>query len=109
VFNGGRRSADRYFTVLYTPNDSDVARLGFAVAKKKIRKAVGRNRIRRLARESFRYECSTLGGVDIVILAQTIADAASNQELTASLQKHWQRIRNGEDSGRPRRSRGKHS
>lgn len=109
VFNGGRRSADRYFTVLYAPNDGDASRLGFAVAKKRIHKAVGRNRIRRLARESFRYECTTLGGVDIVILAQTAAAAATNQDLGKSLQTHWARIRNGQDSSRPRRSRDKHS
>jgi ribonuclease P protein component len=99
VFSGAQRSGDRYFTVLYRSNDGDTARLGFAVAKKRIRKAVGRNRIRRLARESFRHECRTLGGIDIIIMARAAAEAASNADLYASLEQHWDRVRKAESAG----------
>ena len=92
VFAGASRSADRYFTVLYRPNDLDTARLGFAVAKKKIASAADRNRVRRLARESFRLQRNTLRAVDIIILAQSAAADAKNTVLFASLDKHWQRL-----------------
>jgi ribonuclease P protein component len=92
VFANASRSRDRYFTLLYCDNAGASARLGFAVAKKKISTAVGRNRLRRLARESFRLQRQTLGSVDIIILAQPAAASATNSQLFASLEKHWQRL-----------------
>jgi len=70
------------------------ARVGFAIAKKRVSRAVGRNRIRRVARESFRHVRGTLAGVDIVLLANSAADKASNQQLQQSLARHWDNIRN---------------
>ena len=105
VFSRAQRSGDRYFTVLYCGNESETARLGFAIAKKRIHRAVGRNRLRRLARESFRKEFSKLGGIDIIIMAQTVADTATNAELNASLAQHWERMRKGEDNSRRHRQK----
>jgi ribonuclease P protein component len=68
------------------------ARIGFAIAKKKISLAVNRNRIRRLARESFRTQNNAFAGNDIIILAQPAAKLASNKELLNSLNKHWAKI-----------------
>jgi len=79
--------------VLWRPNDGSSARIGFAIAKKNISLAVGRNRVRRLARESFRLQRTTLGNVDIVVLAQAAAGKATNGKLTASLTQHWDRIK----------------
>ena len=92
VFNNAKRSSDRFFTVLYRANELATARLGFAVAKKKIPRAVGRNRIRRLARESFRQQRDELPRLDIIILAQSAAATATNGELLVSLEQHWQRL-----------------
>ena len=55
--------------------------------------AVARNRVRRVVRESFRHNQSILGRVDIVVMAQTRAAAASNPDLRRSLEQHWDRIR----------------
>lgn len=105
MFAAARRSADRYFTVLYRDNGTAAPRIGFTVAKKKIPTAVGRNRVRRLARESFRQQNRTLGGIDIIILAQHSADRATNTQLFASLDKHWQRLQQRDDQpGRPKDS-----
>jgi ribonuclease P protein component len=92
VFANAARSRDRYFTLLYCDNGGNSARVGFAVAKKQISLAVGRNRVRRLARESFRQRRATLGPVDIIILAQSAAGSATNSDLSASLEQHWQRL-----------------
>jgi ribonuclease P protein component len=94
VFQRATRSGDRFFTVLWRKNDLATARIGFAIAKKRISLAVGRNRVRRLARESFRHQRGTFNGVDIVLLAQSAADKASNKQLQQSLDKHWEKIRN---------------
>ena len=92
VFAKAARSQDRYYTVLYRRNDEPAARLGFAIAKKRISAATGRNRVRRVARESFRKIRAALPCLDIIILAQSAAAGASNRELFLSLDKHWTKL-----------------
>lgn len=59
---------------------------------KRVRTAVGRNRLRRLIRESFRHSDIRLEGLDIVVLVKDSAARAANAEITASLGKHWARL-----------------
>jgi len=79
------------FTVLYRSNDSNEPRLGLAIGKKNCRLSTGRNRLKRIIRESFRHNRQTLGGVDIVVLNQPAAAEATNKALFESLQSHWTR------------------
>lgn len=88
-----RISRDRYFTVLgrliiAAPS----ARLGLIVAKKQVRRAHERNRLKRLIRESFRHRCATLPPLDMVVLAYHSAQTASNEEIFRSLERHWRRL-----------------
>lgn len=92
VFRKSRRSADGFFTVLYRTNDLGYPRLGLAIAKKRVRRAVGRNRLKRLIRESFRAIQPQLNGLDIVVLARDKAGMAPNAEVSASLARHWRRL-----------------
>lgn len=86
------RSSDRYFTVLGRCSLSpDRARLGLVVAKKRVLRAHERNRIKRLVRESFRQQC-LFEALDVVVLAKHQAQFATNEQLFASLDKHWQRL-----------------
>lgn len=64
-----------------------------AVSKKRCRRAVDRNRIRRIIRESFRHAQPELGGLDVIVMNQPAAAAAGNRELFDSLAKHWRRCR----------------
>ena len=91
VFAKPRRSSDRYFTVLARDNGCERARLGLAVAKKRIRLLVGRNRIKRLVRESFRHHADSLGAVDVVVMSR-FDGRADNASLMRSLRSHWKRI-----------------
>lgn len=95
MFQNGQRSGDRFFTVLYHANTLNRPRLGFAISRHKVRLAVGRNRLRRLVRESFRKRAASLPSVDLVVLARDAAGTAANPEIAASLESHWARISAG--------------
>ena len=104
VFRHPRRSRDALFTVLSKPNDLSIARLGLAISKKHCRQATGRNRIKRIVRESFRLHQDALAGNDFVVMNQPQAARASNQALFDSLSNHWQRL--GRDDSRTARKPG---
>lgn len=99
VFGGASRSRDRLFTVLSRRNDSDTARLGLAISRKHCRLATGRNRLKRVIRESFRQHLATLTGLDVVVLAQSAAADADNRALFDSLAKHWHKTRSAQCDG----------
>lgn len=93
VFEQPLRSGDQYFTVLYRTTDGGCARLGLAVSKKRMRRAVDRNRVKRLIKESFRLHRSELGSTDVVVMARRDLRSDDNRDLFASLQRHWQRLK----------------
>jgi ribonuclease P protein component len=88
VFDNPVKSSDQYFTLLAKKNNFDHPRLGLAIAKKNIKKAVCRNIIKRTVRESFRIQ-QGLGSVDIVVLARRDAVGVPLDLLRKSLEKHW--------------------
>jgi len=92
VFSDGRRSADSLFLVLARPNGMNDARLGLAVSKKASRRAVDRNRIKRLIRESFRQHQPSLSGLDLVVVSRSGATGSENSACFESLRQHWRRV-----------------
>ena len=90
--NQPRRFSDGYFTILAIPNGRDIGRLGLAVARKHVRDAAGRNRLKRLARETFRKNRVALAGLDAVVLARPGISKAPNAALGRSLETLWHRI-----------------
>jgi ribonuclease P protein component len=89
VFSDPIKSTDRFFTILVTPNENGHPRLGLAIAKKTVNKAVHRNAIKRVIRESFRLHQQELGSLDFVVLARKEALDAASEMLRSSLDKHW--------------------
>jgi len=85
-------SSDDLLTILASPNELGEPRLGLAIAKKHVRHAVGRNRIKRQARECFRLNQTNLPAVDLIVLAKKPAASASPARLRASIERHLQRI-----------------
>lgn len=92
VFKQCRRSSDALFTVLYRDNGLGYPRLGLAIAKKRVRRATQRNRLKRLIRESFRTAIKGMSSSDIVVLARDKAAEADNAEVYASLERHWRSL-----------------
>jgi ribonuclease P protein component len=91
VFAEPVRSSDRFFTVLARSTDRPVARLGLTVSRRNARRAVDRNRLKRLARESFRHQ-PALPPWDFVVLARPGADRAERGALRASLDRHFAQL-----------------
>lgn len=65
------------------------ARLGMAISKKIIKKAVDRNRIKRFLRESFRLNQQNLDCFDIVVLAKRDATKLFSGPLDENQQSLW--------------------
>ncbi|HEY8521038.1 MAG TPA: ribonuclease P protein component [Gammaproteobacteria bacterium] len=92
VFAEPIRSVDRFFTVLARPNGLNVPRLGLTVSRRAAKRAVDRNRLKRLARESFRLQ-RRLPSCDFVVVAKPGAGEAPGPELRRSLDRHFDRLR----------------
>ena len=99
VFDGATRSRDEFFTVLCRRNKHSIARLGLAISKKHCRKATGRNRIKRIIRESFRHQQVLLAGLDVVVINQPGATTATDRQIRDSLDQHWQRCSKAKSRG----------
>jgi ribonuclease P protein component len=94
VFEKPLKSSDACFTVLARSRESQpsVSRLGLAIAKKQLRRAVDRNRIKRLVRETFRQHVPQDSGMDFVVMARVAVRQRSNADLTADLNSHFRRL-----------------
>lgn len=92
VFEHGKRLHTTSFNLRAMSNHLGSARLGMAIAKKTLRRAHERNRIRRLVRESFRTHHVTLPAVDIVIMCRQDVLTLSNADLFQQLEGLWLRL-----------------
>lgn len=91
VFGRAQRSSDQYFTVLANDTNGHEPRLGLAISKRAAKKAVERNRLKRLVRDVFRRQ-QDLPALDVVVMAGAAAKSASNSQLRASLDRHFRRL-----------------
>ena len=89
MFKDATRVGGRYFTILVRRSDQPGARLGLIVSKKVDRRAVGRNRVKRWIRESFRKQLVRLPAADCVVLAKPSAGKAESEPALAELERGW--------------------
>lgn len=92
VYREGRRSVDGLFAIVARRNSLGYARLGLSVGARAVGNAVSRNRVKRLARESFRLQQHSLPSIDIVVNARHGARHGDNANLRRSLERHWRAI-----------------
>lgn len=82
VFDNSRyKVSTKQFLLLATASQARRPRLGLVIAKKHVSKAVQRNRLKRVLRESFRLRQSEIPLIDIVVLARKDADKLAPLEL----------------------------
>lgn len=92
MFGNAQRSSDRCFTVLYAASQAPRSRLGLAIAKKSVPRAVDRNRIKRIVREHFRQHQHELPPLDLVVMARRDTAGSPNDSLRKSLAAHWKKV-----------------
>jgi ribonuclease P protein component len=88
----GQRIGTRFFNVQTVAGESLTARMGLAVSRRVSTRAVRRNRIKRIARESFRAVRASLPPIDILLIARESANAEDNATLRADLAALWKRL-----------------
>ena len=100
VFKNARfKVSCQHLLVLAVSGSIDNPRLGLVIAKKNVARAVDRNRVKRILRESFRHNQGLLPALDIVILARSGIGALGKAVLRSKIEKLWQDLL--QKSGRP--------
>ncbi|HUH37238.1 MAG TPA: ribonuclease P protein component [Spongiibacteraceae bacterium] len=78
--------------LLATPSDRPAARLGLVIGRKHARRAVDRNRVKRISREQFRHVAATLPPVDIIVLGRKGVANLDHATLHRQLQQLFQQL-----------------
>jgi ribonuclease P protein component len=86
------RVQTRHFLLRIIPSVVGEARLGLAVSRKVSKRAVARNRIKRIVRESFRLQRAGLPALDVLVIARPVAAGAENAALRADLDIAWRKL-----------------
>lgn len=86
------KASTQHVLILSRPNQFSKPRLGLVIAKKNVRLAVQRNRIKRVIRESFRLNQAQLPHLDIVVLARRELDSLDNAMLHNTFEQLWQKL-----------------
>ena len=98
VFDDARLKVSRQQVLfLARPNGLSNPRLGLVIAKKNIRKASQRNRIKRIIRESFRLKQHQLAGIDTIVLARRGLDQLNNADLHTLFGQLWHQLQQKAD------------
>lgn len=86
------RATTNHFTLRWIATTTGGCRLGMAVSRKVSKRAVERNRIKRVVRESFRARRLHLPTFDILVIARSTAAGVDSQLLRADIDRAWLRV-----------------
>jgi ribonuclease P protein component len=93
AFATGKRIRCGTFTLTAKVNEFEHPRLGLAISRKAAARAVDRNRIKRVVRESFRCQAATMPAFDIVVQATPKARTQPNDMLSRKLDDLWRELK----------------
>jgi ribonuclease P protein component len=86
------RAGGRCFHMRFRDNELGHARLGLAISKRVSKRAVERNRNKRLVRESFRQVRHRLPAVDLMVMAREQAANVPGPQLLAEIDTLWNKL-----------------
>ncbi|MFC3152691.1 ribonuclease P protein component [Litoribrevibacter euphylliae] len=75
-----------------SPNQHSHPRLGFVIAKKKVKLAVDRNRVKRVMRDCYRLNQDKLPGIDIVFIARPGLGNKDNIAISKFCKYAWHKL-----------------
>lgn len=103
------RSSSPQLLLLASSNSQNHARVGFVLAKKNIKRAVDRNRIKRIVRESFRHNQQKLDSIDFVVLGRKGLAELDNTQLRVMIDTLWFKLKRPSHDRKATRSRSRQS
>ena len=86
------KASSRVMLLIAAPNGLNQPRIGFIIAKKQVRLAVQRNRIKRVIRETFRTFDSGDFSYDVILLARKGVDQQSSRKIRIEFENLWQKL-----------------
>ncbi|CAM3115616.1 ribonuclease P protein component [Shewanella algae] len=92
VFTNPIKASSAEITLLAVPNEMQHPRLGLTVAKRHVKRANQRNRIKRVIRDSFRLNQHDLPPLDIVVLVRGGVLDMDNEQLRKLVEKLWRKL-----------------
>ncbi|AAN53093.1 ribonuclease P protein component [Shewanella xiamenensis] len=92
VFSNPIKASSAEITLLAIPNSEQHPRLGLTVAKRYVKRANQRNRIKRVIRDSFRLNQHNIPHLDIVVLVRNGVMEMENAELNKLIEKLWRKL-----------------
>lgn len=81
VFKKGRAIKGSFLFIKYLKNELNLSRFGFVVSAKVAKKAVERNKLRRILSEAVRDIIDDLGGYDIAVFVTSKIIAGSKKDI----------------------------
>ncbi|ESE42480.1 Ribonuclease P protein component [Shewanella putrefaciens] len=92
VFSNPIKASSAEITLLAIPNSEQHPRLGLTVAKRYVKRANQRNRIKRVIRDSFRLNQHDIPHLDIVVLVRNGVMEMENAEINKLIEKLWRKL-----------------
>ncbi len=92
VFTNPIKASSAEITLLAIPNEENHPRIGLTVAKRFVKRANQRNRIKRVIRDNFRLHQHDLPPVDIVVLVRNGVLEMENEQLHKLIEKLWRKL-----------------
>jgi ribonuclease P protein component len=89
VFDQATKSSSEFFTILSRENTEDQPRLGIVVAKRRAKRSVDRNIIKRIIRESFRLNKASLPASDFIVILKRPIKTIKRPRLRMQMDTLW--------------------
>ena len=92
VFRQAKRTGGGGLTILTVENSVGHPRLGLAIAKKHLKLASERNRLKRIIRTSFRQHQPAFANIDIVVLSRLDVNKRNSTQIWEALERQWETV-----------------